>query len=69
MFYNSKLKTKNGLWCGSSIDIWPRTSSGRHHHILVHIEGEEETLTVSTEDGNEQSKSNAAEVDHVVICL
>ena len=33
---------------------------------MVHIEGEEKVLTVSTEDGNEQSKSNEAELDHVV---
>jgi hypothetical protein len=34
--------------------------------VFVHVEGQEEILPVSTEDGNEQSRSNAAEVDLVV---
>ena len=35
-------------------------------HILVDVQGEEATLTVTTEEGNERSKSNAAEADKVV---
>ena len=30
------------------------------------VQGEEATLTVATEEGNERSKSNAAEADKVV---
>ena len=35
-------------------------------HVLIHVEGEEKTLTVSTEEGNDQSKSNDAEIEEVV---
>ncbi|KAH3699068.1 hypothetical protein DPMN_074022 [Dreissena polymorpha] len=35
-------------------------------HVLLHVEGEEKVLTVSTEDGNEQSKSNEAEINEVI---
>ena len=34
--------------------------------LFCHIEGEEEILAVATEEGNQQSRSNKAEVDHVV---
>lgn len=34
--------------------------------LFCHIEGEEECLSVTTEEGNQQSRSNRAEVDHVV---
>ena len=39
---------------------------GQYPHVLVHVEGEEKMLTVSTEDGNEHSRSNSAEIDAVV---
>ena len=35
-------------------------------HLLVDVRGEEETLTVTTDQGNERSKSNSLEVDKVV---
>ncbi|XP_069128073.1 3'-5' exoribonuclease HELZ2-like isoform X1 [Argopecten irradians] len=35
-------------------------------HIFCHVEGEEEYLTVSTEEGNEQSCSNKEEVEKVL---
>jgi hypothetical protein len=34
--------------------------------LLVDVRGVEDTLTVSTDEGNEQSKSNAMEADKVV---
>ena len=37
--------------------------------IFCHVEGEEEYLTVSTEEGNEQSCSNKQEVNQVVCTL
>ena len=36
-------------------------------HMFCHVEGEEETLQVTTDEGNQQSKSNKAEVEQVVI--
>lgn len=63
LFYNNKLHTKRGLWYDTGIDIWGKS----YPFVFVHIDGEERMLTVSTEDGNEQSKSNASEVEHVVI--
>lgn len=35
-------------------------------HLFCHVEGEEQTLSVSTDEGNQQSKSNKAEVDEVI---
>ena len=51
---------------GRVLKIWAKEGITHYPHIMVHIEGEEKVLTVSTEDGNEQSKSNEAELDHVV---
>lgn len=48
------------------MDIWPRDEETTYPHVFIHVEGEEKMLTVSTEDGNEQSKSNEAEVEEVV---
>jgi hypothetical protein len=49
--------------------IWPRCQNVTYPHIFVHVEGEEKVLTVSTEEGNEQSKSNIAEIDEVVMFI
>ena len=66
-FYEGKLKTGGGRWRdGDKLDIWPQDRKGTYPHVLVHVEGEERFLTVSTEDGNEQSRSNSAEIEHVV---
>ena len=43
--------------------VWPNKSFPL---VFCHVEGAERTLTVSTSDGNERSKSNIAERDHVV---
>ncbi|KAK6171546.1 hypothetical protein SNE40_019712 [Patella caerulea] len=65
MFYDGKLKTGTKRQRRrAELDIWP--NGRRHPTVLCHTEGEEDTLTVSTEDGSEQSKSNQKEVDYVV---
>ncbi|WAR15806.1 HELZ2-like protein [Mya arenaria] len=47
--------------------IWPRNEDGQvRPHIFIHVEGEEKVLTVSTEEGNEQSRSNEAEIYEVM---
>ena len=66
-FYRGQLKTEFGLWKeGRVLDIWTSRDKIFYPHVLIHVEGEEKVLTVSTEDGNEQSKSNEAEIDQVV---
>ncbi|XP_053403181.1 helicase with zinc finger domain 2-like [Mercenaria mercenaria] len=64
-FYDNALITMPGLWKTSRMHIWPKHMKTSYPHIFVHVEGEEKVLTVSTEDGNEQSKSNALEIDEV----
>lgn len=39
---------------------------GYYPHVFCHVEGEEQTLTVKTDAGNEQSRFNDAEVQQVV---
>lgn len=59
-----------GPFSQSPMPIWPRDVKGIiYPHVFVHVEGEEKMLTVSTEDGNEQSKSNEAEIEQVVKLL
>ena len=66
-FYDGKLLTEFGMWCNDELtDIWPVQRGQSYPHVLIHVEGEEKVLTVSTEDGNEQSKSNNAEIEEVV---
>ncbi|KAL4236479.1 helicase [Mactra antiquata] len=73
-FYKGSLITKGGPWClPSPMQIW---STQRHKtnfqkmitypHVLVHVEGEEKVLTVTMEDGNEQSRSNMTEIKKVI---
>ncbi|XP_055954677.1 helicase with zinc finger domain 2 [Patella vulgata] len=65
MFYDGKLRTGTKRQSKKAeLDIWP--NGRRHPTVLCHTEGEEDTLTVSTEDGSEQSKRNQNEVDYVV---
>lgn len=54
---------------GRVLDAWTKRDKKFYPHVFVHVEGEEKVLTVSTEDGNEQSKSNEAELDQVVNSL
>ncbi|XP_060566279.1 helicase with zinc finger domain 2-like isoform X2 [Ruditapes philippinarum] len=65
-FYDNALVTMPGLWKNGQMSIWPRDIKNTYPHIFVHVEGEEKVLTVSTEDGNEQSKSNTAEINEVI---
>ncbi|XP_045159228.1 helicase with zinc finger domain 2-like isoform X2 [Mercenaria mercenaria] len=65
-FYDNALITMPGLWKTSRMHIWPKHMKTSYPHIFVHVEGEEKVLTVTTEDGNEQSKSNALEIDEVI---
>ncbi|XP_052763926.1 helicase with zinc finger domain 2-like [Mya arenaria] len=67
-FYGGKLITETGAWYKNRRDaIWPRNEDGQvRPHIFIHVEGEEKVLTVSTEEGNEQSRSNEAEIYEVM---
>ncbi|XP_046567930.1 LOW QUALITY PROTEIN: helicase with zinc finger domain 2-like [Haliotis rubra] len=69
-FYDGKLLTgpdqiNDARWyiAGEELSIWPEKTNPK---VFCHVEGEETTLTVSTEEGNEQSKSNMKEVEKVV---
>ena len=63
-FYGGALETMDAnAWTEEYLDIWPRKF---HPIVFCHAAGAEKTLTMSTVDGNEQSKSNQAERDHVV---
>jgi superfamily I DNA and/or RNA helicase len=69
VFYDKKLETRpSRLWNKELLPFWPkRKDTGRPiPHVLVDVQGKEETLTVSTEEGNERSKSNLLEVEKVV---
>ncbi|XP_021359813.1 helicase with zinc finger domain 2-like [Mizuhopecten yessoensis] len=64
-FYNDKLDTApSRAWKEETpLSIWKYPDVP---HIFCHVEGEEEYLTVSTEEGNEHSCSNKAEVEKVM---
>ncbi|XP_067677769.1 3'-5' exoribonuclease HELZ2-like [Haliotis asinina] len=63
-FYSGRLTTSPSVaWKGEPLALWPVP---RVPHVLCHVEGVEESLSVSVEEGNEQSKSNREEVDKVV---
>ncbi|PVD23135.1 hypothetical protein C0Q70_16398 [Pomacea canaliculata] len=67
-FYEGKLQSSPITTRSKFIlPIWPLhpQTSEPVPHILVDVRGEEETLTVSTDEGNERSKSNFAEADKV----
>ncbi|XP_052764074.1 helicase with zinc finger domain 2-like isoform X2 [Mya arenaria] len=67
-FYDGELNTEAGAWSHKTFDaIWPRDEYDQVlPHVLIHVEGEEKVLTVSTEEGNEQSRSNEAEIYEVM---
>ncbi|XP_060082155.1 helicase with zinc finger domain 2-like [Ylistrum balloti] len=64
-FYDNKLETApSRVWKEDNpLSIWKYSEVP---HIFCHVEGEEEYLTVSTEEGNEQSCSNKAEIEKVL---
>ena len=67
-FYDGQLQTEPGFWKkGRSIlNIWSKKKLSYYPHVIIDLEGVENNLTVTSEEGNEQSKSNDAEVDQVV---
>lgn len=69
-FYDGKLRTGySSLWGGELLSFWPNHPSIAERpvpHLLVDVRGEEETLTVTTDQGNERSKSNRLEAEKVV---
>ncbi|KAK7490446.1 hypothetical protein BaRGS_00018232 [Batillaria attramentaria] len=71
-FYEGKLKTRFRYREGEQpLPFWPRHPGTPEEvpHILVDVRGEEETLTVSTDEGNEKSKSNVLEAEKVMEIL
>lgn len=64
-FYEGKLRTgPEGRWIvDEPLKIWRNPEIPL---LFCHVEGEEETQAVASEEGNQQSRRNRAEVDHVV---
>ncbi|XP_033737975.1 LOW QUALITY PROTEIN: helicase with zinc finger domain 2-like [Pecten maximus] len=64
-FYNNKLETAPSfVWREDNpLSLWKYRDVP---HMFCHVEGDEEYLTVSTEEGNEQSCSNKEEVEKVL---
>lgn len=66
-FYDGELKTHPDVGISpQSLGMWPRMTDGYYPHVFCHVEGDEQTLTVKTDAGNEQSRFNDAEVQQVV---
>ncbi|XP_033739216.1 LOW QUALITY PROTEIN: helicase with zinc finger domain 2-like [Pecten maximus] len=70
-FYNEELSTDQTYTSGWLVDrplkLWKNNSPRDHIPIaFLHVEGTEATLEVSTEEGNEKSKSNLEEAKQVV---
>jgi superfamily I DNA and/or RNA helicase len=63
-FYDDMLHTvSTRQWNEEYLPIWPV----KHNPVVFcHVAGAEKVLTVATEEGSEQSKSNTAEVEHSV---
>ncbi|KAL3868678.1 hypothetical protein ACJMK2_041456 [Sinanodonta woodiana] len=66
-FYNGELQTSPEVFerekANNPLKLWP---APQKPHVFCHVEGSEEILTVSTEEGNEKSRSNPEEVKQVV---
>ncbi|VDH97755.1 Hypothetical predicted protein [Mytilus galloprovincialis] len=64
-FYQDKLRTIQCLsWEENPpLHIWFQPEK---RHLFCHVEGEEVTLPVSTEEGNEMSRSNKKEVEQIM---
>ncbi|XP_071173663.1 3'-5' exoribonuclease HELZ2-like [Mytilus edulis] len=66
-FYDGELKTHPDVGISPQpLGMWPRMMDGYYPHVFCHVEGEEQTLTVKTDAGNEQSRFNDAEVQQVM---
>ncbi|XP_077984738.1 3'-5' exoribonuclease HELZ2-like [Glandiceps talaboti] len=70
-FYDNELQTDDRVRSRRTIpklnSIWP--GGPQHPVVFCHSVGREETLTVSTEEGSEQSKKNMQEIQDVVRIL
>jgi len=62
-FYKEKLQTDQLDREEHSLTIWP---NDKFPMVFCHVEGTEVTQPVTTPEGNERSKSNKEEIDHVV---
>ncbi|KAK3609928.1 hypothetical protein CHS0354_036697 [Potamilus streckersoni] len=51
------------IWIDRPLKMWSNTN---FPHVFCHIEGQEDILTVATEEGNEQSRSNKEEVNQMI---
>ncbi|CAC5361875.1 unnamed protein product [Mytilus coruscus] len=66
-FYDGELKTHPKVGISHHLlHMWPHTTNGYYPHVFCHVEGDEQTLTVKTDAGNEQSRFNDAEVKQVI---
>ncbi|XP_063430014.1 3'-5' exoribonuclease HELZ2-like [Mytilus trossulus] len=66
-FYDGELKTHPKVGISPQLlHMWPHTPDGYYPHVFFHVEGDEQTLTVKTDAGNEQSRFNDAEVKQVI---
>ncbi|KAL3868673.1 hypothetical protein ACJMK2_041451 [Sinanodonta woodiana] len=66
-FYDKELETAQSVLDREEklpfLRLWPDSNVP---HVFCHVEGKEEVTTVSTEEGNEKSRSNPNEVKQVV---
>ena len=64
-FYEGKLETDRSVKerAPDGVDFWPARDEQDQHvpFVFCHVEGTEDALVVTTEEGSEQSKSNVAE--------
>ncbi|NXW54855.1 HELZ2 Helicase, partial [Eurystomus gularis] len=63
-FYEARLKTWPQLHCRAS--VFYHRGNGCCPIIFGHVEGKEQSLVISTEEGNENSKANLEEVEQAV---
>ena len=64
-FYKGKLETAHSVLNRTPVDVtWP--NGDRYPFAFHHVEGTEETLVVTTDRGNENSKKNQEEIEKVV---
>ena len=65
LFYEGKLKTAEEVLNREPDNVkWPNGNS--HPFVFHHVEGKEESLVVTTNQGNENSKKNKKEIAKVV---
>ena len=65
-FYDDKLETAEEVKRRQpdNVKIWPK--GGNYPFVFYNVEGKEESLVVSTDQGNENSKKNQKEIRKVV---